>query len=57
MAAGLSVADDGGGKPRFGKWQPYDRPSSTTVSLPVRETESPATLVPSELEPIQEPAQ
>jgi hypothetical protein len=39
VAAGLTVADDNGGKPIFRKWSPYDREETLPVASPVRETE------------------
>ena len=54
-AAGLSVADDGGGKPVFRNWKPYDAASAVAVPPPpMRKIESPATLVPFEPESVQE---
>jgi hypothetical protein len=41
-AAGLTVADDNGGKPIFRKWSPYDREGTIPVASPMREMESPA---------------
>jgi hypothetical protein len=41
-AAGLTVADDTGGKPVFRKWSPYDREETLPVASPVRETDPPA---------------
>jgi hypothetical protein len=40
VAAGLTVKDDGGGKPVFGKWHPYDAPSRVPDSAPMRQTEA-----------------
>jgi hypothetical protein len=45
-AAGLTVADDNGGKPIFRKWSPYDREGTIPVASPMREMESPAVQVP-----------
>ena len=39
-AAGLTVHDDTGGKPVFGKWKPYDARAAVAVPLPMRESES-----------------
>jgi len=39
VAAGLTVADDSGGKPIFRKWSPYDREETLPVASPVRETD------------------
>ena len=36
-AAGLTVADDNGGKPIFRKWSPYDREGTIPVASPMRE--------------------
>jgi hypothetical protein len=40
-AAGLTVADDKGGKPIFTKWSPYDARCRSLNAPPMRETESP----------------
>jgi hypothetical protein len=45
-AAGLTVADDTGGKPVFRKWSPYDREGTIPVASPMREMESPAVQLP-----------
>ena len=45
-AAGLTVADDNGGKPIFRKWSPYDREGTIPVASPMREMDSPAVQVP-----------
>jgi hypothetical protein len=45
-AAGLTVADDNGGKPIFRKWSPYDREGTIPVASPMREMESPAVQLP-----------
>ena len=45
-AAGLTVADDNGGKPIFRKWSPHDREGTIPVASPMREMESPAVQVP-----------
>jgi hypothetical protein len=45
-AAGLSVADDTGGKPVFRTWKPYDAGSAVAVASPMRETGPAAVLVP-----------
>jgi hypothetical protein len=55
VAAGLTVVNDNGGKPIFRKWAPYDGARPLPVAPPMRETHSPAVLVPSEPERIQEP--
>jgi hypothetical protein len=39
-AAGLTVADDTGGKPVFRTWKPYDAGSAVAVASPMRETGS-----------------
>jgi hypothetical protein len=44
VAAGLTVADDNGGKPIFRKWSPYNREETIPVASPTRQNESPATL-------------
>jgi hypothetical protein len=36
-AAGLTVADDNGGKPVFRKWSPYDREETIPAPSPMRE--------------------
>ncbi len=41
-AAGLTVADDTGGKPVFRTWKPYDAGSAVAVASPMRQNESPA---------------
>jgi hypothetical protein len=40
-AAGLTVADDNGGKPIFRKWSPYDREETIPVASPMRATGRP----------------
>jgi hypothetical protein len=54
-AAGLTVRDDGGGKPVFQKWSPYDARSRSSVTPPVRETGSVATPLAADLENALEP--
>jgi hypothetical protein len=54
-AAGLTVADDNGGKPIFRKWSPYDREGTIPVTSPMREMESPAVQVPDTPELAPEP--
>ena len=54
VAAGLTVADDNGGKPTFRKWSPYDREETIPVTSPVPQNVSPATLVPDAPERIPE---
>jgi hypothetical protein len=41
-AAGLTVADDTGGKPAFRTRKPYDAGSAVAVASPMRQNESPA---------------
>jgi hypothetical protein len=53
-AAGLTVADDTGGKPVFRTWKPYDAGSAVAVASPIRETGPAAVLVRSEPERIPE---
>jgi hypothetical protein len=43
-AAGLTVADDNGGKPVFRTWKPYDAGSAVAEASPMRQNESPGTL-------------
>jgi hypothetical protein len=50
VAAGLTVADDKGGKPIFSRWSPYDAGSRSLGASPMRETESPPVQVPDALE-------
>src|SRR5260370_31983393 len=45
-AAGLTVADDNGGKPIFRKWSPYDREETIPVASPMRETDRALARVP-----------
>jgi hypothetical protein len=45
-AARLTVHDDAGGKPVFGKWKPYDARAAVAVPSHMREMESPAVHVP-----------
>ena len=45
VAAGLTVADDGGRKPVFRTWKPYDAGSAVAVASPMRQNESPAVQV------------
>jgi hypothetical protein len=47
-AAGLTVADDNGGKPIFRKWSPYDKEETIPVASPMRATGLAAVQVPSE---------
>jgi hypothetical protein len=54
-AAGLTVWDDAGGKPIFGKWSPYKDGAPLVVGPPVRESRSPAVQVPDTPERIHEP--
>jgi hypothetical protein len=49
VAAGLTVADDNGGKPIFRKWSPYDREETIPVASLMRATGL-AAQVPSESE-------
>jgi len=56
VAAGLTVADDNGGKLIFRKWAPYDREETIPVTSPMRETDPAATLMPSDQENALEPA-
>jgi hypothetical protein len=56
-AAKLTVVDDRGGKPIFAKWSPYEARRSTPVTPPMRQNESPATLVPDAPERIPEAAE
>jgi hypothetical protein len=46
VAAGLTVADESGGKPIFRKWSPYDREEALPKASPVRETDPAAVQVP-----------
>ncbi len=54
VAAKLTVWDDAGGKPIFGRWKPRE---ALDGASPMRESEPPATLVPDAPERVQEPAQ
>jgi hypothetical protein len=47
VAAGLTGADDNGGKPVFRKWSPYDRGETLPVAPPMRQTAPPLVQVPS----------
>jgi hypothetical protein len=46
VAAGLTVADDKGGKPIISRWSPYDASSRSLGASPMRETGLPAVQVP-----------
>jgi hypothetical protein len=42
VAAGLTVSDDGGGKPVLRRWSPYNGEKTIPVTPPMRETDSAA---------------
>jgi hypothetical protein len=50
VAAGLTVSDDRLGRPVFAKHKPYDGPSSTAGTPPIRRTEVAARVAPDAIE-------